>query len=473
MATAGDAMVDTTVVYQKPLSMAALAWLEQLEDERDQADIAGNFDGFKKITDEISATIGGKYGLSERSATPEEELLIIYSITRTRHRFMGQRNMLNDRYLGYDRAQTTIRLQTDARFNSHMAAVLAIDAMVMKAVNDDEFHDAWSDTKKDPGQLIPGIISHAQTHERKEVFAHLRPAFEAFLGTRRNTMRLANDVFNIFAPKMSLVKVYNEVVPSGGIYKGWTVHNVDVFAYPVTLTEEENARFPDAEDAIRKEINHDLSRSNHVSSIFSSSERAISPSDEIRSKFDLGSKEIIVEYIYHDCLPEQGYRVRGIGPRRFYLSLPIMNPQLAKLLKQRGAIIPDSAMEETYRQTKLILKKKAIPDMIINTAKRGIPAALHNYALSLFENRTSGIKRDVPKAIEVYKDAFNLGFEIGKKNLPILLYKYAIMLFNGTDGIAQKNIQAIEIMREAADLGSPDARRDLSLMRIAQAGALD
>ncbi|RZI45515.1 hypothetical protein EQU50_06790 [Candidatus Finniella inopinata] len=101
--------------------------------------------------------------------------------------------MLNDRYLGYDRAQTTTRLQTDARFNGHMAAVLAIDAMVMKAMNDDEFHDAWSDTKRDFQELIPSIISHAQTHERKEVFASLRPTFEAFLNHRHDTLRLAKD----------------------------------------------------------------------------------------------------------------------------------------------------------------------------------------------------------------------------------------------------------------------------------------
>ena len=44
-------------VYQKPAFMAALDWLQTLEDERDKADMVGNFDVFKRTTDEISATI--------------------------------------------------------------------------------------------------------------------------------------------------------------------------------------------------------------------------------------------------------------------------------------------------------------------------------------------------------------------------------------------------------------------------------
>ena len=89
----------SSISLQKKSSMAALDWIQHLEDERDKADQVANFSAFKAITDEISATIAGKYGISERSATQEEQIAIIHSITRTRHRFMGQRNMVHDRFL--------------------------------------------------------------------------------------------------------------------------------------------------------------------------------------------------------------------------------------------------------------------------------------------------------------------------------------------------------------------------------------
>jgi TPR repeat protein len=43
------------------------------------------------------------------------------------------------------------------------------------------------------------------------------------------------------------------------------------------------------------------------------------------------------------------------------------------------------------------------------------------------------------------------------------------MLFKGQDGIAQDILKAIEVCREAADLGNADAIRNLPIM-IAHAG---
>jgi hypothetical protein len=187
--------------------MAALVWIQHLEDERDKADQVANFSAFKAITDEISATIAGKYGISERLATQEEQIAIIHSITRTRHRFMGQRNMLHYRYLGYDRAKTNSLLQTDALFKDHMAAVLAIDAMVMKAVNDDDFEELWRQenaSKAVSADFVSAVIDHAKSHEKKEVFESLQPSFQGFLQDRHDVIHLANDVFNSLTHKTSL-----------------------------------------------------------------------------------------------------------------------------------------------------------------------------------------------------------------------------------------------------------------------------
>ena len=402
-------IVDSPPVYQKPSSMAAMDWIQHLEDERDQADIAGDYAGFKAITDEISATIAGKHGFSEERATPEEELFIIHSITRTRHRFMGQRHMLHDRYLGYDRAQTNALLQTDARFKDHMAAVLAIDAMVMKALNDDNFSDDWSDTEKDPQELIPGIIAHAQKHEKKEVFDPLRPAFQHFLQTRRDTLRLVNDVFSVFAPKMTLLKVHNEAMELGKTYKGWTVHN--------NATEVEKERVIDKVEG--------LSIIDEGGDVFSSSARATPPSDELRARLGLNLEAMIVEYVYDPYLLKEAFDLSGAGPKRFYLSRPL-NPQLARILTRPHGIIPVSAIVKTYKNvtTTTILPESPPLEMIemIETAvKRGTPSVLSNYACMLF-NGSHGVPKDIPRAIKLCREAADLGDRTANQySLPLMI----------------------------------------------------
>ena len=78
----------------KPKNMGGMTWLRALEDERNKADCLGNLEAFKGFSLEISATIAGKYGLSSRQATPEEQAELIYSITRTRHKFSGAKDIL-------------------------------------------------------------------------------------------------------------------------------------------------------------------------------------------------------------------------------------------------------------------------------------------------------------------------------------------------------------------------------------------
>jgi len=328
----------------------------------------------------------------------------------------------------------------------------------MKAMNDDDFSDDWADTKKDPQELIPGIIAHAQKYEKKEVFESLTPAFQHFLQTRRDTLRLANDVFSVFAPKMTLVKFYNEVVPSGDTYKGWTVHNAGAFRYSATLTEEEKAEHPGLESKIRRQLNQGLTRPNMVSDVFSSSERATPPSDDIRTRFDLNQEEMVVEYVYDDCLLERGYGVRGAGPISFYLSRPV-SPQLARILRRRHGVIPNTTMLETYRCETMALINDA-PNMIKAAAQRGISSALNRYAFKIFYAE-DGIERDIPKAIELYIEAAELGNSAAQSNLPIKLNQYSVKHFNGEDGIERDIPKAIELCREAAALGHEDSIRDL------------
>ena len=79
------------------------------------------------------------------------------------------------------------------------------------------------------------VVDHAKSYEKKEVFEPLQPSFQRFLQSRHDVIHLANEVFSVFAPKMNLKMVYTELMVSGGIHKGWTVYNADVFAQPIDL----------------------------------------------------------------------------------------------------------------------------------------------------------------------------------------------------------------------------------------------
>ena len=107
----------------------------------------------------------------------------------------------------------------------------------------------------------------------------MRPAFQHFLQTRRDTLRLVNDVFSVFAPKMTLLKVHNEAMELGKTYKGWTVHN--------NATEGEKERVIDKVEG--------LSIIDEGGDVFSSSARATPPSDELRARLGLNLEAMIVE----------------------------------------------------------------------------------------------------------------------------------------------------------------------------------
>ncbi len=57
----------------KPKGMGDITWLRELEVERNKADCIGSLEAFKALSLEISATLAGKYGVSTRLATPEEQ----------------------------------------------------------------------------------------------------------------------------------------------------------------------------------------------------------------------------------------------------------------------------------------------------------------------------------------------------------------------------------------------------------------
>ena len=444
--------------------MSALNWIQHLEDERDKADIDGNYAGFKKLTDEISATIAGKYGISKRSATQEEQITIIHSITRTRHRFMGQRNMLHDRYLGYDRAKTNSLLQTESLFKNHMAAVLAVDAMVMKAMNDDDFEELWRQENADKTAstvFVAGVIDHAKGHEKKEVLEPLQPHLQRFLQARHDVIYIANDVFSVFAPKMTLQRIYNDMMVSGGVYKGWAIHNADAFSKVVLLTMEEKEQFPHLENALNADLIQRLTKTDCISAIYPFSERASSTSYEIYTKLGIKADEMLIEYIYDACssLGKVATTVKGSGPIHLYLSRPVA-PKLEKIIKRRYGVIPIPIILDKFKYV-MALEEEASSSLIKEAAERGMPEALNKYAGYLSVGMV-GIEKNILMALSVCRDAAALGSKCAISNFPHLLIASCVRLFNGTDGVAQNIPAAIELLdflretRESADLCNDD-----------------
>ncbi|RZI46518.1 hypothetical protein [Candidatus Finniella inopinata] len=95
-------------------------------------------------------------------------------------------------------------------------------------------------------------------------------------------------------------------------------------------------------------------------------------------------------------------------------------------------------------------------------------AALDRYAPMLF-NGTDGIKKDIPKALKMIKEAANVGTGANKQGLTEraseLFHNYALMLYQGADGVEKDLLKAVQTIREAASLGNSRSTAIWSDMR--------
>lgn len=201
------------VFSEKPPTLSALSWVQRLETQRDQAEKGGDQKTFKNLTDEISATLAGKYGLASRRATPEEEALILHSMTRTRCGLRHEDQLIYTRYLGYDRAKTNSLLQKDKQFQAHIAALLALDTAIAKALDGTPFQEGRVPQRQRPTPFspafIPSLLSHAQRHENKELVALLKPSLEHFLKTQQSLVLRVYEKAHEMIDKKPLVKKGN------------------------------------------------------------------------------------------------------------------------------------------------------------------------------------------------------------------------------------------------------------------------
>ncbi|RZI45819.1 tetratricopeptide repeat protein [Candidatus Finniella inopinata] len=172
-AYAAAAASDASAALEKPQNMSCMAWLEQLETKRDkllqQVKDKESCKELYKCADEISATIGGKYGISSTPATEQERETIIRSIHRTRQMIPSSLNLMAV-YLGEHTYSTGVLsedllleiakgTQTDPELlRSHLAAIAVVDGASFSLKAGDRLylpnikpnillihHDEWKD----------------------------------------------------------------------------------------------------------------------------------------------------------------------------------------------------------------------------------------------------------------------------------------------------------------------------------------
>lgn len=119
----------------KRITVDALVWLRDREEKREVALHHKQQDCLEALTKEISATLGGKYGISDRPATEEERQIMLQSIVKTRREFKNKLNIINDFYFSYDQPTCWGKVDNDLSFSSHMAVVAAADGLSWGLLN--------------------------------------------------------------------------------------------------------------------------------------------------------------------------------------------------------------------------------------------------------------------------------------------------------------------------------------------------
>jgi len=427
-------------------------WVDALETERDKADAVGVFEAFKYYTKEISTTLAGKYGEVEMSPAK-----LVYSVIRTRHKFSGKRNMLTDFY-GVTETATITPQQT---------TILVVDAMIAKSMNnDDEAFDAqWATVNAEnppSSEFIEALKQYAQTYEQKSWNPTLAESLEQFLAANQSTITLTKKIFDIFAPKLTLNKIYGEMAV-GTTYKGWTIHGA--IAYPIVLTAEEKSNYGWLEAALNKKV-FELIGTGIPVDTYCRSAMADFASERMISQLGLIPNTVILSYIYDPATSEMTEaHVSSMGILRLFFTREA-DPELAEILGRPFAKSSENEVSKIYTMTMREATKRrpqqASSEEVTFLKNIGNPIMLKHISAWHFQAK-NGFKASMPKAIEFCREAADLGNKEAEHNLPIMLYKYASQLYTGKFVIKNEQ-QGINFCEEAVILGNAEAKTNLPIM---------
>lgn len=214
--------------FSKPSAMPALVWIEELEKARDCAEKRHDFSLFQSATQEISATIAGKYGISGRAATEQERSRIFSSILRTRDHFSGMPDIVNQLYFSHDRQGCWAKLRAEEGYSQHIGVVLAVDAILFGVHNKEEFSELFEENvleKTASPELMASIITtvldiHSDDVEEplRNVMGHLRPE------GLEQVVEVVGSHIALLPPRFTLSQIFTELCVCGDDgYKGWTI----------------------------------------------------------------------------------------------------------------------------------------------------------------------------------------------------------------------------------------------------------
>lgn len=286
----------------------------------------------------------------------------------------------------------------------------------------------------------------------------------AVLTKRPDIVRLAGDIFNLYAPKLDLNTIYIDVMPSGGKWRGWDVHQVDSFAHVINLTDEENAAnpasieerlyltecneievariqiTPSLETQLRNDLKEVLSHEKY--DLYSTSIKGFLISEE--------DSQVEVTYIYDPCLPQRALGVIGKGAVSFHLRRKIKS-ELKHLTKKTETLSPDY-LTELYASLLGISSQ--------DWYKKGIPYQIYLYGKHLNTRTLNCFIKDAYdplKALDFYREAINLGREEAKKDLLEVIDNCVGWYLNWEVDVNK----AVLFFREALYLGSDQAKEKL------------
>ena len=241
---------------QKPKGVSALAWLQQLEGERDKVDLNPQLSlsvkslSVETLSKEISATLAGKYGFAQRLATPDERQLMLSSLLKTRDRFAGKPDIIHDFYFHYDQEGCWRRVETDPTFAQHMAVIAAADALRWGVIVDrplfdrdgkvnshqraqDVFHETLNKQRQQPSVMrdfVDAIETIAIGIHADENNIKIKKLLAAV--SQKNWKRLSDEVGeigDIIAPQINFIDVL-ACDFSSFESKGWEAQKIGQFS---------------------------------------------------------------------------------------------------------------------------------------------------------------------------------------------------------------------------------------------------
>ena len=177
----------------KPRNIGALDWLKSLEVKRSQAEKRPQTRDCEDLTREISATLAGKYGIEDRSATAEERLIMLDSVMKTRRLFKEKREIIDDFYFGYDKEGCWQKVGKDQIFTVHMGVITATDYLSFDVFNGENLFFIGNPARYPERSMDRLSFIITQTIPKVQTI-HRAPQYNSLLSARHIQVRSATPV---------------------------------------------------------------------------------------------------------------------------------------------------------------------------------------------------------------------------------------------------------------------------------------